>query len=76
MRLFSLVLIFVPTIAFGLEIPESCKPLALREGYPLVMSDSEAQQAKARMQNYKNDPLVMKCLDAISKIERMKKMGK
>lgn len=75
MRVFSLVLLSCISCN-ALEIPDSCKPLARREGYPTTMTDYEVAQAKAKMQYYKLDPLVIKCLEAITKVERMKRMGK
>lgn len=75
MRVFSWLVLFTTIANAQIPIPDSCKDLAIREGYPLIMSSpQEEANAKSKLALAdKNDPLVIKCQNAIKAIERIKK---
>lgn len=72
--LVSKVLLLSIVINAQIPIPDSCKDLAIREGFPLIMNEQEKAFARNKLNTLdQKDPLVMKCQNAIKAIERIKK---
>ena len=73
----SILLLLLPTIAFGLEIPPGCQELADREGFSNIVGKVQEAKARARYEYLKiktpKDPLLMQCKENIAAIKAMKK---